>query len=52
MGISRADYEKHLERLVDFAINDSQIVSSPRPPEPHEMEKLFWHVYDGTPIKF
>ncbi|MGE5140749.1 MAG: iron-containing alcohol dehydrogenase, partial [Rudaea sp.] len=52
MGISRADYEKQLERLVDFALNDSQIVSSPRPPEPHEMEKLFWHVYDGTPIKF
>jgi alcohol dehydrogenase class IV len=52
MGISREAYEARLEKLVDDAFNDTQVVAAARMPSFEEMEQLFVCAYDGDPVEF
>ncbi len=52
MGIAREAYEARLEKLVDDAFNDTQVVAAARMPSFEEMERLFVCAYDGDPADF
>ncbi|MBN1815008.1 MAG: iron-containing alcohol dehydrogenase [Anaerolineae bacterium] len=52
MGIARQAYEAQLEKLVDDAFNDTQVVAAARMPSFEEMEQLFVCAYDGIPADF
>jgi alcohol dehydrogenase class IV len=52
LGIGRDDYFKHLEGLVDRAINDAVTLGAPRPPEVEDLAKIFTGAYDGKPVDF
>ena len=52
LGVSRGDYAAALETLMDHAENDTSIVSGPRQADRAELEKIFWHAYDGKTIDF
>jgi alcohol dehydrogenase class IV len=52
MDITREAYEAHLEKLVDDAFNDTQVVAAARMPSFEEMERLFVCAYDGDPADF
>jgi acetaldehyde dehydrogenase/alcohol dehydrogenase len=52
MGIMRQAYEARLEKLVDDAFNDTQVVAAARMPSFEEMERLFVCAYDGDPADF
>jgi alcohol dehydrogenase class IV len=52
MGITREAYEARLEKLVDDAFNDTQVVAAARMPSFEEMERLFVCAYDGDPADF
>jgi alcohol dehydrogenase class IV len=52
MGITRQAYEARLEKLVDDAFNDTQVVAAARMPSFEEMEQLFVCAYDGNPTEF
>jgi len=51
-GIKRKVYESQLDKLVDDALNDTQMVTSVRTPSIEEMRQLFLYAYDGRPIDF
>jgi alcohol dehydrogenase class IV len=51
-GVSRPDFDAHLERLMDHAEADSQTLTSPRLPDRDELGKLFEYVYEGKPVDF
>jgi len=51
-GVSRADFESHLEIMCEHAETDSSIVTSPRIPDRSELERLFQYAYDGRSIDF
>lgn len=52
LGISRDDYARAMETLLDHAENDTTIVASPRQPDRGELEKLFWCAYEGKHVDF
>jgi alcohol dehydrogenase class IV len=52
IGIARQVYEARLEKLVDDAFNDTQVVAAARMPSFEEMERLFVCAYDGDPAEF
>ena len=52
MGITREAYEARLEKLVDDAFNDTQVVAAARMPSFEEMERLFVCAYEGDPADF
>jgi alcohol dehydrogenase class IV len=52
MGITRQTYEARLDKLVDDAFNDTQVVAAARMPSFEEMERLFVCAYDGNPAEF
>jgi alcohol dehydrogenase class IV len=52
IGITREAYEARLEKLVDDAFNDTQVVAAARMPSFEEMERLFVCAYDGDPADF
>jgi alcohol dehydrogenase class IV len=52
MGITHQAYEAKLEKLVDDAFNDTQVVAAARMPSFEEMERLFVCAYDGDPVEF
>jgi alcohol dehydrogenase class IV len=52
VGIAHEAYEAHLEKLVDDAFNDTQVVAAARMPSFEEMEQLFVCAYDGNPAEF
>ncbi|MBN1977956.1 MAG: iron-containing alcohol dehydrogenase [Anaerolineae bacterium] len=52
MGITREVYEARLEKLVDDAFNDTQVVAAARMPSFEEMERLFVCAYDGDSPDF
>jgi alcohol dehydrogenase class IV len=52
VGITRQAYEAQLEKLVDDAFNDTQVVAAARMPSFGEMERLFVCAYDGDPPEF
>ena len=51
-GVEEDDFLAHLEKLVDDAFNDTQMITSPRTPSFPELEKLFKYAFDGQPIDF
>jgi len=52
MGLDKKTYTEQLEKMVDDAFNDTQIITAPRAPSYQELEKLFQYVYDGQPVDF
>jgi alcohol dehydrogenase class IV len=51
-GISRVDYETHLDKLVSDACNDTQMITSARSPSFDELRQLYLYAYDGKPVDF
>ncbi|MBN1954900.1 MAG: iron-containing alcohol dehydrogenase [Anaerolineae bacterium] len=51
-GIARADYETQLEKMVDDALNDTQVITAPRYPSRDEMRQLLDHAYEGNEVEF
>ena len=51
-GIGRKDYEGQLDKLVDDALNDTQMVTALRPPSLDETRHVFLYAYEGRPIDF
>ncbi len=51
-GISRADYEARLDKLVEDAFNDTQIITAARAPAYEELRQLFLYAYDGQSVDF
>jgi len=51
-GLERAPYEAALERLVENAFNDTQIVTAVRSPSYEELRELFLYAYAGRPVDF
>jgi len=52
LGIERAAYEAQLDKLVDDAFNDTQMVTCCRAPSYDELRQLFLYAYEGAPIDF
>ena len=52
MGISAEAFEMHLEKLVDDALNDTQMITACRSPSDEELARLFRCAYAGTPVDF
>jgi alcohol dehydrogenase class IV len=50
--IERGAYEARLDKLVDDAFNDTQIVTSSRAPSYDELRQLFLYAYEGRPVDF
>jgi len=51
-GIGRKDYEAQLGKLVDDALNDTQMITALRAPSFEETRKLFLYAYEGRTIDF
>jgi alcohol dehydrogenase class IV len=51
-GIGRKDYEQQLDKLVDDALNDTQMVTALRAPSLEETRQLFLYAYEGRPVDF
>jgi alcohol dehydrogenase class IV len=52
LGIERAVYEARLQKLVDDAFNDTQMVTAPRCPTYDELGRLFLYAFDGQEVDF
>lgn len=51
-GIGRKDYETQLDKLVDDALNDTQMITALRAPSVEETRKLFLYAYEGRTVDF
>jgi alcohol dehydrogenase class IV len=51
-GIERAAYEAQLEKMMDDAFNDTQMVTVARPISYDELRQLFLYAYEGKPVDF
>jgi alcohol dehydrogenase class IV len=51
-GVERAAYEAQLDKLVDDAFNDTQMVTTVRSPSYDELRRLFLYAYEGQPVDF
>jgi alcohol dehydrogenase class IV len=51
-GVERASYEAQVEKMVDDAFNDTQVVATARMPSYDELQQLFIYAYDDKPIDF
>jgi len=51
-GIEREAYEAQVDKMVDDAFNDTQIVTAARTPSYEELHQLFLYAYDGRPVDF
>ncbi len=52
LGISREDFDRHLERICDLAEADPTIVTARRIPPRDELARLFQHAFDGIAVDF
>jgi alcohol dehydrogenase class IV len=52
LGIERSACEAKLEKMVDDAFNDTQVVAAARMPSYEELSQLFLCAYDGEPVDF
>jgi alcohol dehydrogenase class IV len=52
LGISQEAYEQAMPALIDNTETDTQMVSSCRVPDTHEVEGLFRYAYEGKPVDF
>jgi len=51
-GIEQAAYEAQLDKLVDDAFNDTQMLTAVRAPDYDELRRLFVYAYKGEAIDF
>ncbi len=51
-GIERGAYEAQLDKLVDDAFDDTQMLTTVRSPSYEELRQLFLYSYDGRPVDF
>ncbi|TEU04032.1 MAG: iron-containing alcohol dehydrogenase [Dehalococcoidia bacterium] len=51
-GIEREAYEAQVDKMVDDAFNDTQIITAVRSPSYEQLRQLFLYAYDGQPIDF
>ena len=51
-GIERAIHEAQLDKLIDDAFNDTQIITAVRAPSYEELRQLFLYAYEGKPVDF
>ncbi len=51
-GIARKAYEEQLGKLLDDALNDTQMVTAVRTPSVEETRRLFLYAYDGRTVDF
>ena len=52
LGISEADFEANIDKLVEYAAGDISSLLSPRPVTPAQCEKIFRYAYEGKDIDF
>lgn len=52
LGVPEGEFQEQLEKLVDDASNDTQMVTAVRPPSFEELGKLFDYAYRGEPVDF
>jgi alcohol dehydrogenase class IV len=50
--VERQAYEAQLEKMVDDAFNDTQIITAARSPSYDELQQLFLCVYEGKAVDF
>ena len=51
-GVGRQDYETQMDKLVDDAFNDTQMVTAPRSPTYEELRQIFLYAYEGRSVDF
>ena len=51
-GVEREAYHAQLDKLVEDAFNDTQIITALRSPSYEELRQLFEAVYEGHPVDF
>ncbi|MBD3339731.1 MAG: iron-containing alcohol dehydrogenase [Candidatus Lokiarchaeota archaeon] len=51
-GVSREDFDKNLDELVNLCFQSSSSVMSPRGPNTEDYKKLFTHAYEGKDVDF
>jgi alcohol dehydrogenase class IV len=51
-SVGRQDYEMQIDKLMDDAFNDTQMVTAPRAPTYEELRQIFLYAYDGRSIDF
>jgi alcohol dehydrogenase class IV len=51
-GIGRKDFEGQLDKMVDDAFNDTQMVTAVRAPSVEEARQIFLYAYEGRAIDF
>ena len=51
-GLEREPYEAQLEKMVDDAFNDTQIITAARAPSYDELRQLFLYAYEGREVDF
>ena len=51
-GIERGEYKAQLDKLVDDAFNDTQMLTTVRSPSYEELQQLFLYAYDGRSVDF
>lgn len=52
LGISRDDWDKNFEKIVQFAAADTCMRTTPRQPAAGEMERLLQYAYEGKTVDF
>jgi alcohol dehydrogenase class IV len=52
LEIDRMLYEERVEKLIDDAFTDTQMVTAPRPPSYDDLRQLFLCAYAGDPVDF
>ena len=51
-GIEREAYEAQVDKMVDDAFNDTQIITAVRSPSYEQLRQLFLYAYDGRSVDF
>ncbi|MCK4451423.1 MAG: iron-containing alcohol dehydrogenase [Anaerolineae bacterium] len=51
-GVEREAYETQLDKLVDDAFNDTQMITAARAPSYDELRQLFLYSYEGKAVDF
>ena len=52
LDVARETFEASLEKLVDDALNDTQMLTACRSPSYDELRRLFTYAYDGRQVDF
>ncbi len=51
-GLERQAYQAQVEKMVDDAFNDTQMITAARSPSYDELRRLFLYAYEGQPVDF